>query len=554
MRAVIAKFVGATRESSRLSDFWRPALVAAIGLVEIFVITAVFDFYPPTGFSLWLNPALYINTLAKLVLVAGLLFVLVAWPRRDELAAEYARIGSDGLKPSLLASLPLLAGIVACRYLLSAGQLPFLPLSLLYSGLIVAIAATMVLAVAPPRFWRRLVALAPTELLVSVACAVAVIIAAALTQEGWDTLSGATLTLSHWFLSLYEPNAWALPEHRILAAGDFKVQVFGACSGYEGVALIVVFLSVYMWVFRRELRFPNVLLLLPIGVAVVWCLNALRIAVLVSIGAHISPAVAIQGFHSAAGWICFLLVTFGCIAISRRVPFFFAPAGSQEVPSGSRGVPIAAPAAAPPRPAVLFLAPFVALMAASILESAFAPHDQWLYGARVAAIGGVLWWYRRDYLRYLSSVSPAAILVGVAVGAVWIMTDPGKSTEAPLGTWLASLPLWVAVLWLVLRAVGSVVMVPIAEELAFRGYLARALVSRRFENVGFGDFRWLAFIGSSVAFGMVHQRWMAAFLAGAIYALLMYRSKNIADPIAAHAASNATLIFWAVAAQQWSLL
>ena len=64
----------------------------------------------------------------------------------------------------------------------------------------------------------------------------------------------------------------------------------------------------------------------------------------------------------------------------------------------------------------------------------------------------------------------------------------------------------------------------------------------------------LAFIGSSVAFGLMHQRWIAACLAGAVYALLMYRTKKLSDPIAAHMASNAVIMVWAVAAQQWSLL
>ena len=125
---------------------------------------------------------------------------------------------------------------------------------------------------------------------------------------------------------------------------------------------------------------------------------------------------------------------------------------------------------------------------------------------------------------------------------------------SPLGPWLASLPAWLAAIWLGLRAFGSIALVPVAEELAFRGYLSRALISTRFESVGFGEFRWLAFIGSSVAFGLMHQRWVAACLAGAVYALLMYRTKKLSDPIAAHMASNAAIMGWAVAAQQWSLL
>ena len=196
----------------------------------------------------------------------------------------------------------------------------------------------------------------------------------------------------------------------------------------------------------------------------------------------------------------------------------------------------------------------MALVAASILASAFAPHDQWLYAVKVAAIGAALWWFRGAYIPLLSGASLSSVAIGLAVGALWIATDPGRGLETPLGAWLASLPVWLAAIWLGLRAFGSIALVPVAEELAFRGYLARALVSTRFESVGFGEFRLLAFIGSSLAFGLMHQRWLAAFLAGAVYALLMYRTKRLSDPIAAHVASNAAIMVWAVAARQWSLL
>jgi membrane protease YdiL (CAAX protease family) len=47
---------------------------------------------------------------------------------------------------------------------------------------------------------------------------------------------------------------------------------------------------------------------------------------------------------------------------------------------------------------------------------------------------------------------------------------------------------------------------------------------------------------------------VAAALAGAVYAVLLYRTNKLSDPIAAHMASNAVIVFWAIAAQQWSLL
>jgi exosortase E/protease (VPEID-CTERM system) len=545
MRALLAKYVGASHLSTRLHDLWRLFLVVPLVFFEIFFTTALFDFYLPADFPVWENPVLYTNVLAKVTVLASLLLVLVAWPRREEIGRRYAAAGADGLTAGVLANVALFAALLGCKFLLSTAPQPSFGLLLSYSLVFLATGASMALALAPLAFWRDLVKLGPVEIMLAFAVAVVVAGAAALAQAGWDSLSGATLTLSHWFLSLYEADVVLIAAERVLGVGDFKVQVYGPCSGYEGVALLLAFLSVYVWVFRHDLRFPNVLLLFPIGVSIIWTLNALRIAVLVSIGGHISPDIAIQGFHSAAGWIAFLFVTLSCIAVSRRFAFFAA------VPAAE---PAAPRAAAPAQPALVFLAPFMALLGASILESAFAPHDQWLYGVKVAAIACVLWYYRHSYTPLLRSVSPSSVAIGFAVGVAWIATDPNQGSETALGVWIASLPLWTAAIWIGLRAIGSVALVPIAEELAFRGYLARVLVSAKFENVGFGEFRWLAFIASSLAFGLVHQRWLAAFLAGAIYALLMYRTKRLSDPIAAHAASNATLILWAVVAQQWSLL
>lgn len=52
----------------------------------------------------------------------------------------------------------------------------------------------------------------------------------------------------------------------------------------------------------------------------------------------------------------------------------------------------------------------------------------------------------------------------------------------------------------------------------------------------------------------LRQRWIAATLAGAVYALVMYRTNRLSDAIVAHAASNALIVLWVITAQQRSLL
>jgi exosortase E/protease (VPEID-CTERM system) len=203
---------------------------------------------------------------------------------------------------------------------------------------------------------------------------------------------------------------------------------------------------------------------------------------------------------------------------------------------------------------VIFLAPFIAMMAAQILTGAFAPYDHALYPLKVLAIAAAIYVYRIAYARLAEAPSALSLWMGAAAGILWIATDPGAGNNPPLAGWLAQLTPLAFVAWLVFRGIGTIVMVPIAEELAFRGYVYRLLIPSRFENIDLKTFSTRALIISSVLFGLMHDRWLAAALAGALYALLMCRKGRLSDAVAAHMATNAVIFGWAIAAGQWSLL
>jgi CAAX prenyl protease-like protein len=118
---------------------------------------------------------------------------------------------------------------------------------------------------------------------------------------------------------------------------------------------------------------------------------------------------------------------------------------------------------------------------------------------------------------------------------------------------LNEMPTTWAALWLTLRVIGSVATVSIAEELAFRGYLLRRLISADFEAVSPKCFTWLSFIASSLAFGALHGRILAGSLAGALFALALYRRGRICDAIFAHASANALIAAWVLATGDWAL-
>ncbi len=105
-----------------------------------------------------------------------------------------------------------------------------------------------------------------------------------------------------------------------------------------------------------------------------------------------------------------------------------------------------------------------------------------------------------------------------------------------------------------MRLFGFVLIVPIAEELLFRGYLHRALIARRFETVAPGAFTWTAFLVTSLLFGALHGRWLAGALAGAVFALTLYRAQTLAGPITAHIAANGVIAAYALVFEEWALL
>jgi CAAX prenyl protease-like protein len=109
----------------------------------------------------------------------------------------------------------------------------------------------------------------------------------------------------------------------------------------------------------------------------------------------------------------------------------------------------------------------------------------------------------------------------VAVFVIWMGLEgamPGASARSTIPTSLAESPAGLAAVWLLFRVLGSVITVPIAEELAFRGHLLRRLISPNFDDLSTLRFTWLSCVVSLVLFGALHGRWLAGTVAGMCYA------------------------------------
>lgn len=417
----------------------------------------------------------------------------------------------------------------------SAGAAASRGLAAAWILLCLGVAATWCLAMAPARACVDFLAEHRKSLLASLAVGVAVWLFGLLTQLFWRPLADGTLLFAYGILREVYPGVEFDPVAGRLGTSRLLIEIAPQCSGYEGIALVVVFVAVYLWLFRGRVRMPGALWLFPAGIAAIWVANVMRIAALVVVGTEISPGIAAQGFHSQAGWLAFTVIALGLIGVSHRTGLVASDDG--EVPRTASTAPA-------------HLVPLMALLLASMLSAAFSAGFDALYPVGVVATAIALYRYRAVYRTLPFDISGVSVGIGALVYLFWILLTPagaGRDASVAIPPDLAA-PL--AYLWIVARVVGSVVTVPIAEELAFRGYLIRKLVDADFERVPARRFTWLSFAGSSLLFGLMHDSWVAGTMAGAAFAVAVYHRGRTTDAIVAHATANA-LVAASVAGFGW---
>jgi exosortase E/protease (VPEID-CTERM system) len=391
------------------------------------------------------------------------------------------------------------------------------------------------LAAMPARSWLRLFRENSSLVLAGLIIIAVCWVLGFLTNRAWEPLIGPTFRVVEWLLLAFGQEVVSQPAELLLGTSQFSIAIYPACAGYEGIGLISVFVGGYLWFFKGDLRFPQAFLLLPCGIIVIWLVNAVRITLLVLIGAYVSPQIALGGFHSATGWLGFIVVALSLVAVTQEMPFFTARQ-SEVSTRASESESTAA-----------YLVPLMALLAIIMITRVFSGGFDWFYPVRVLGTAAAIWFFwrrKRSRIHFASVWSGSAIGIGVAVFFIWVLLEWAMGyaeTDPAIPNSLEGMPTGiVAAVWLVFRVLGSVITVPIAEELAFRGYALRRLISSDFDKISL-RFTWLSFLLSSFLFGALHGRWLAGTVAGMFYAWAMYRRGKVGDAIMAHATTNALI-------------
>jgi len=524
----------------------RLGLLVGLVVVEVLVVSVFFDasllFKRPeyAGYA-WLGHA----GLASKVLMVWVAALLVA-------LGAHLRHWSEQLRLAVVdhpQRLPLTLHLsVFALFFFATEQVSEAPtrwdesaisLPMVWLLLMALVATTWLAALAPLRFWFRFVR--EEALTIAFACAIAAVVwmFTLVTQDLWDPLSAVTFKAVASLLQGLYTDLVVQPDQRILGIDGFLVSIAAVCSGYEGIGLVLIFTGFYLFIFRQDFRFPQCLLLLPLGVAAIWSFNILRIAVLLVIGAEISPELAIGGFHSMAGWIGFVLVTAGILLIAHNSSLFSSsPGQSKAKPINFR---------------MALLIPLVVLLAATMVTSALTVTIDWWYPLRVVLTAGALALLWRHYRRIAFRLSWFAVAIGVLVFLVWLLLVPGDPVaSSATAEQFQGLPSSLVIAWLVFRTLGAVITVPLAEELAFRGYLFE-LLGHDHSATNVASFPWLALIVSTVLFGLLHSAWLAGMLAGIAYGLVRHHRGNVADAFVAHATTNGLLSVYVLTTGNWSM-
>lgn len=524
---------------------WPLLTVLAILLVEFTFVGTIFKYYIDFECSAHWPEVMCSGASKTLVACYCLLGVGVLLRMlRPQAFADLTEAAGQRLWPAAVNSLGVLVSLVPITFLNGAEGASGLVPSLGFWAVGMALMLLgMALYLAPVARWRRFWAMQWTAIVPAVVLASITPWASIRLQPIWsvDWIADNTFVAVTKVMGVLGYDIVADPADKVIGADGFFVQVSNYCSGIEGIALVTLFVSLYLWLFRSELRFPLALLLYPIGIAASVVFNILRISVLLVIGLEGNPELAVNAFHSHAGWLMFTIVSLGLIALAQLVP---ALRKSEAVAVTGQGATL------PPffrDPVVAQILPFVVFMFSALLASTLSQTPSLVYPLRVLAMVAAVAAFVPVYMRLDWKVDPISVGVGLVIAAYWILIPVAEeeAATAPYGALSGGL----LVLWFAARGLGTIVLVPVIEEFFFRGYLERRL------RIGSGLI-WAmgASVVTAVLFAALHGRWAEAFVAGLLFSWVAARRGRVTDAVIAHAVANGVIFAAAVATNNQAMI
>jgi len=209
-----------------------------------------------------------------------------------------------------------------------------------------------------------------------------------------------------------------------------------------------------------------------------------------------------------------------------------------------------------------YIVPFVVFLAFLAVQNVAPLPARVDFPLRVAVLAAVLLIYSRPVIQLKPRYFLSSLALGLAVFVIWIAPDlliphyraSWLFQNALTGVARGSLDpsLQHDPLVLTFRVLRAVVIVPIVEELFWRGWLMRWLINPDFRKVPIGTYAPISFWITALMFASEHgPYWDVGLVAGILYNWWAIRTKSLADCILAHAVTNGILCAWVILAGHW---
>ncbi len=212
--------------------------------------------------------------------------------------------------------------------------------------------------------------------------------------------------------------------------------------------------------------------------------------------------------------------------------------------------------------AVAWTAPFIVFMGVLALAPSLGLPPRIDLALRLGLPAAALLAVSRPVISFCPRRPSASVLAGAAVFVLWVAPDvllPGYRQHwlfqnAFTGSLASSMapesltdPAAIA-----LRILRAVIVVPLVEELFWRGWLMRWLIRHDFQSVPMGSYDRQSFWLTAILFATVHgPYWDVGLVAGAVYNGWLVRTKSLADLVLAHAVTNACLAAFVLWTNRW---
>ena len=178
----------------------------------------------------------------------------------------------------------------------------------------------------------------------------------------------------------------------------------------------------------------------------------------------------------------------------------------------------------------------------------------WVFPLQTIVCGALLFYYRRDYPLAKPRKAWFALFIGALVFVLWV--SPQEFFGAPRRFDGFDPEVFTGLLYsssLAMRFVRLVIVVPLLEEIFWRGFLLRYLAGSDFQSVPFGAFAPAPFAVVTLLFALAHSwpDFWPALITGALYNLVAYRTRSLSACVLAHALTNLLLGIYILHTRQW---